>query len=498
MIQNYPLYINGEFRETVKKQDVINPSTGEVLAQVSVADAKDIESTISAARQAFDKGEWPRISLAKRKEFILKISQGILDDAAELAKLESLNAGKPIKETTFMDIPSSAKTFEHFAHNLEKYLESETLEISNEASSAESRLLREPRGVVVLIVPWNYPLLIASWKMAQALAAGNTVILKPSSLTPLTVLELAKIIHKAGLPKGVVNIINASGDAVGEAICSDKRVDMISFTGSNEVGRKIIQYSTKSVKKLIMELGGKSASIILKDVDLEVAVNSSLCSIFLNQGQMCTAMSRILIEESIYEKFVADSVAKAKRIKLGPALDYETQMGSLISESQRKKVISFVEKAKAEGAKVLCGGKIPDDAKLKQGFFFEPTVLVEVSQDSQIFQEEIFGPVVCLAKFAKVEEAVNLANSSEYGLACSVWSGNFKTAQEIAAKINAGTAWINTYGMFYNEVPYGGFKQSGFGKELGREGFLEYTRLKNIIQDKSPDAKPLVSYWYGF
>jgi len=497
-MQTYPLYINGEFRETAKKQDVISPSTGEVLAQVSVAEAKEIELAISSAREAFDKGEWPRLSLAKRKEFILKISQGILDNAAELAKLESLNAGKPIKETTFMDIPSSAKTFEHFAQHLEKYLESETLEISQETSQAQSRLVREPRGVVVLIVPWNYPLLIASWKMAQALAAGNTVILKPSSLTPLTALELAKIIQKAGLPKGAVNIINGSGDSIGEVLCSDKKVDMISFTGSNEIGKKIIQYSAKNIKKLIMELGGKSASIILKDADLEVAVNSSLCSIFLNQGQMCTAMSRIFVDQAIFEKFLSDFVQKAKRIKLGPGMDYETQMGPLISDNQRKRVASFIEKAKTQGAKVLCGGKIPDRLELKPGFFFEPTVLVDVSNNSQMFQEEVFGPVVCFGKFANTEEAINLANLSEYGLACSIWSSNSKIAQEIAAKINAGTCWVNTYGMFYNEVPYGGFKQSGFGKELGKEGFLEYTRLKNIITDKSPDAKPLVSHWYGF
>lgn len=336
-MNTYPLYINGEFRETTKKLDVINPSTGDVVAQACVAEAGDIELAIASARDAFDKGEWPKLSLEKRRDYILKIAQGILDHAAELARLESLNAGKPIKETTFMDIPSSAKTFEHFADHLEKYLESETLEISQETSQAQSRLVREPRGVVVLIVPWNYPLLIASWKMAQALAAGNTVILKPSSLTPLTALELAKIIQKVGLPKGVVNIINGSGDAVGEAICADKRVDMVSFTGSNAVGKKIIQYSVKSVKKLIMELGGKSAAIVLKDANLEAAVNSSLCSIFLNQGQMCTAMSRIFIEESIYEKFVADFTAKARRIKLGTALDYETQMGPLISENQRKR-----------------------------------------------------------------------------------------------------------------------------------------------------------------
>ncbi len=476
------------------KQKIINPSTGEVITELELAGKKEVESAISSARVAFDKGTWPAISLEERKNFLLKISQGILDKAGDLAKLESLNTGKPIKESTFMDIPSSAKTFEFFANNLEKYLGPDTLKLQD----AHCQLLREPQGVVVLIVPWNYPLLIASWKLAAALACGNTVVLKPSSLTPLTVLELAKIIHEAGLPKGVVNIINGSGAGLGEALCSDKRVDMISFTGSNATGKQIIEYASKNVKKLIMELGGKSASLIFKDADLESAVNGSLCSIFLNQGQMCTAMSRIFIEDDIYDKFIGDFVDKAKRIKLGDSLGYETQMGPLISDEQRKRVCGFVEKAKHQGAKLLCGGKISDDPRLKNGFFFEPTVFSEVSPEMGIFQEEIFGPVVCINRFPNQDEAVRLANMSDFGLASSIWSRNESLAQDLARKINAGVIWVNTYGMFYNEVPYGGFKQSGFGKELGREGFLEYSRLKNIIIDKTKDSKPLVNYWYGF
>jgi len=473
---------------------IINPATGEVIAEVALAGEKEIELALASARAAFDSGPWPKISLAERKNFILKISQGILDNAANLAKLETLNTGKPIKESTFMDIPSAAKAFEHFANHLEEYLKTEKLELEN----AESRLLRQPLGVVTLIVPWNYPLLIASWKLAQALAAGNTVILKPSSLTPLSVLELAKIISETGIPKGVVNIINGEGPAIGEKLCSDNRLDMISFTGSNEVGKQILQYAAKNVKKLTMELGGKSAAIILKDADLEAAVNGSLCSIFLNQGQMCTAMSRLFIHKDIYDKFINDFVDKAKRIKLGKGEDYETQMGALISQSQRKKVMNFVEKAKAEGAKILCGGNIPVDANLKNGFFFEPTVIADIKSEMAIFQEEVFGPVVCVNKFSSPDEAVELANKSNFALACSVWSKDTSTAQDLAVKINAGICWINTYGMFYPEVPYGGFKQSGFGKELGKEGFLEYTRLKNMVIDQTKGAKPIVNYWYGF
>src|SRR3989338_5685803 len=476
------------------KQKIINPSTGEVIAELELAGKKEVESAISSARVAFDKGRWPRISWEERKNFLLRISQGILDKAGDLAKLESLNTGKPIKESTLMDIPSSAKTFAFFAHNLEKYLAPDTLKLQD----AHCQLLREPQGVVVLIVPWNYPLLIASWKLAAALACGNTVILKPSSLTPLTALELAKIIQEAGLPKGVVNFIYGSGRGLGEALCADKRVDMISFTGSNATGKQIFEHASKNVKKLIMELGGKSASLILKDADLELAVNGSLCSIFLNLGQMCTAMSRIFVEDDVYDKFLNDFAEKAKRIKLGESLNYETQMGPLISDGQRKRVLEYVERAKRAGAKLLCGGKIPDEPNLKNGFFFEPTVFSEVLPQMSIFQEEIFGPVVCLNKFSTLEEAVKLANMSDFALASSIWTKDEVLARDLAGKINAGIIWINTYGMFYNEVCYGGFKQSGFGKELGRDGFLEYSRLKSVVIDRSKDAKPLVNYWYGF
>lgn len=490
-----PLYINGQFLETLEKQNIINPSTGKVIAEASLASIKEVELAISAAREAFDHGPWPQFSLKERKEFISRIAQGILDNAELLATLEMQNTGKPIKETTFMDIPSSAKTFQYMADKFMDYLGEEEISVS---SDAKAKLIREPMGVVVLIIPWNYPLLIACWKLASALAAGNTVILKPSSLTPLTTLELGKIIQQAGFPEGVVNIVNGSGAKIGQSLCEDKRVDMISFTGSNEIGKQILQYSSKNVKKMIMELGGKSASLIFNDVDLEVAVNSSLISIFLNQGQMCTAMSRIFVQEGIYDNFLASFVQKASRIKLGLADNPETQMGPLISDAQRHKVISYIEKAKAEGGKVLCGGKIPESAELKNGFYFEPTILADVSAYSHIFREEVFGPVVLIHKFSGSDEAAVLANSVDFGLAACIWSKDLYLAQELAGKLNAGTIWINTYGMFYNELPYGGFKQSGFGKELGREGFLEYTRIKNVILDQSADGKPLVNYWYGF
>ncbi|MDD5115621.1 MAG: aldehyde dehydrogenase family protein [Candidatus Omnitrophica bacterium] len=494
-MNSYPLFINGQFIETAKKQNIINPSTGKVIAEASLASPKELELGLASAREAFDSGPWPRLSLLERREFISRIGQGILDNAADLAQLETSNSGKPIKETTFMDIPSSAEAFEFAAHNFINYLASEEIKVCEDA---RANLLREPMGVTTLIVPWNYPLLIACWKLASALACGNTVILKPSSLTPLTALELAKIVRQAGLPDGVVNVINGSGSLVGESLCADKRIDMVSFTGSNETGKKIIQYSSKNVKKMTMELGGKSAGIVFDDVDLDVAVNSCLTSIFLNQGQMCTAMSRIFVQEAIYEQFLAAFTEKAKRIKLGPAEDFQTQMGPLINDAQRKKVIAGIEKARAEGVKVVCGGKIPDIAELKNGYFFEPTVLANVGAGAHIFKEEVFGPVALINKFSSSDEAAILANNADFGLAACIWSKDLPRARDLAGRINAGTVWINTYGMFYNQLPYGGFKQSGFGKELGREGMLEYSRLKNVILDQSPEGKPLVNYWYGF
>ncbi len=475
-------------------EKVINPATGEVIAAVPRANKQDLERIIRAAEQAFVEGPWPKVSLGERKDFLLKIARGILDNAQELAQLETRNTGKPIKESTFMDVPSSAQTFEYFANNLARYLKGRKIKIN---SGVESRLCYEPRGVVLLIVPWNYPLLIASWKMAQALAAGNTVILKPSSLTPLTALKLGEIVAEAGLPPGVVNIANAVGADIGADLCADPRIDMISFTGSNSTGKEIMRFASESTKKLIMELGGKSASIILADCDLEAAVMGTLASIFLNQGQMCTAMSRILVDKKIFKQFSQSFVEKAKKIKLGNGLDPETQMGPLISHQQRQKVIAYIEKGRKEGANLLCGGNIPSSPELKNGFFLEPAVFAGVRPEMSIFQEEIFGPVACISEFAQEEQAVKLANDSSFGLACSIWSGDLARAQGLSEKINAGTVWINTYGMFYNQAPYGGFKQSGFGKELGREGLLEYTRLKHVNYDLQSE-KPLVSHWYAF
>jgi len=495
MNQEFSLFINGEFipAKSKKTRQIINPCNGKVLAVVPEADVQDLECAVSSARRAFEQGPRSRLSLKERCGYLLKIADGIRENASKLIELESLNTGKPIKETTFMDVPSAAQAFEDVARSLEEWSKEEEVKLP---AKAQSTLVREPLGVIGLIVPWNYPLLIASWKLASALGAGNTVVLKPSSLTPLSVLELCRITAEIGLPKGVLNVVTGAGERIGAELAASRNIDMLSFTGSNEVGKEIMALASGNTKKLIMELGGKSAAIVLDDCDIETVSNSLLCAIFLNQGQMCTAMSRLLIDKKIADKFLEVFIRKAKAIKLSDSLNPETQMGPLINDQQRKKVMSFVAEAKAQGARLLCGGKAPEN--LKEGFFFEPTVFSDIKPEMDIFQEEVFGPVLSVSTFSTIDEAIALVNNSRYGLAASVWSKDVKKAQDIAKKINAGTVWINTYGMFYPQAPYGGFKESGFGKELGREGFLEYTRLKHINTDLSEGNKPLVSYWYGF
>jgi len=493
---NARLFINGRFVHGGARKTVINPSCGVPLCEAELALGPELEAALDGARRAFDSGSWKDISLDKRRECLVKMAVGIRERAAELAQMETRNAGKPIKETTFMDVPSSARVFEETAAHFEEYLKDPAP--AGLPPEAEGRLLREPLGVVLLIVPWNYPLLIACWKLASALAAGNCVILKPSSLTPLSAIALAEIACAAGIPDGVLNVVNCEGGLAGKKLCADPRVDMISFTGSNESGRAILGHTSVSPKKTLMELGGKSAALVFAGSDLETAVNSCLVSVFLNQGQMCTAMSRILVEESVYDAFCAKFAAGAGKIAVGDAADFRTQMGPLISQGRREKVASFVGEALSRKAELLCGGRAPSEESLRNGFFYEPTVLAGVTSEMDIFRCEVFGPVAALSRFKSPEEALRLCNDSDYGLAASIWTRDEGAALKLAARINSGTVWINTYGMFYPGLPYGGFKKSGFGKELGRAGFLEYTRLKNVVLDRSEGGKPLVSYWYGF
>ena len=491
-IQQFDLLIEGKISPSLggKYFDAVNPSNGEVFARVSDADTVDVQMAVSAARLGFDHGRWPQMSVAQRGGFLLKIALLIRENAKELAQLECASSGKTIKHTTFIDVPTAAETFEYFG-NLSGNLIHETMRVS---SPVLSMVEREPVGVVVAIIPWNYPLITAAWKLAPALLAGNSVVLKPSPTACASVMLLAKLVAQAGLPKGVLNIIASSRPKAGEELVSSPEVDMVSFTGSTKTGEAVMALASKGVKKLILELGGKSPNIVFADCDMEAALGGAMSAIFMNQGQMCTAGSRLLVEDKIYQEFVEKLVARAKNLKIGPADNFETEFGPLVSIEHRNSVLKYIEKGKQEGAKIACGGKVPDiDPK---GAYLEPTIFTHVRNTMSIAQEEIFGPVLCVMPFTSADEAIHIANDTKYGLAAMIWSKDLEKANKVARRLRCGTVWINTYGAFLNEVPFGGYKQSGFGRELGLTGFWEYTQLKHIATDKTPGGKSLVTSWF--
>ncbi|MBN1869602.1 MAG: aldehyde dehydrogenase family protein [Candidatus Omnitrophica bacterium] len=472
--------------------DSINPSTGETFAQVANANVEDMRSAIRAARAAFDSGRWSKLPITERGKYLVKIARLIRANAKELAELETWDTGKTTKQTTFIDVPTCADTFEYFgkiANELDK-------RINPVQTTVKSITEHEPIGVVGCIIPWNYPLIMAGWKMAPALVAGNTVVFKPSSTASVSVLRLAQIIEEAHLPSGVVNIVSSKDHDVADELIRSKDVNMVSFTGGTKTGQHIIQLSADTTKKLSLELGGKSPNIVFADCNFDAAIGGTMSAIFMNQGQMCTAGSRLLLEERIYERFLTALVEKTKELKIGNASDYETQFGPLVSIQHRESVLEYIKKGIQEGAKLECGGKIPIGGQFKKGAYLEPTIFSNANNRMTIAQEEIFGPVLSVIKFSDEDEAIQIANDSIYGLASMIWTKDLKKAEEAAKKIQSGVVWINTYGGFYNEASFGGYKQSGYGRELGVEGLLEYTQSKHICTDKTPGGRPLVSAWF--
>ncbi len=492
-MEKYFLNINGEAKEGVGKKyfDSINPSTGEVFAQLSDATIEDMQNAIKSARAAFDGGLWSALSIAERGKYLIKIAEKIRENSKVLAELETLDIGKTAKHSTFIDVPTCAETFEYFGKidfNLE--------ENNNAAAPVRSITAKEPVGVVGCIVPWNYPLIMFGWKVAPALIAGNTVVFKPSSLGSVSTAKLAEIINEVGLPKGVFNFITSSNHDVTAELIKSELVDKISFTGGTETGREVMKMASGNLKKLTLELGGKSPNIVFADCDFDSALGGTMSAIFMNQGQMCTAGSRLILEDKIYDKFLNELIAKTKKLKIGNAGDYATDFGPIANRKQFDNVLSCINKGTAEGAKIICGGKPVKVAGCEKGFYIEPTIFVDVKNNMSIFQEEIFGPVLTVSKFSGEEEAVKIANDTKYGLASCVWTKDLDKADRVARRINSGTVWINTYGGFYNEASFGGFKQSGFGRELGKEGLFEYMREKHVCTDKTPGGAPLVSSWF--
>lgn len=485
------MYINGEWlhAKSGETSNIINPYNQEVIATAAEGNAEDTKAAIQAARVAFDEGSWSTLPASERGEIVYKIGALIQRDLEELAELETLDTGKTVEESR-ADMADIANVFFYFAGLADK---DGGEVIASPIPNSESKVVREPVGVCGQITPWNYPLLQAAWKLAPALAAGNTLVMKPSEITPLTTVKVFELIEEAGVPKGVANLVLGSGKSAGAELAANLDVDLISFTGGIETGKTIMQAASHNVKKIALELGGKNPNIVFADADFETAVDQALNAVFFHAGQVCSAGSRLLIEESIHDEFVEALIERTKQIKLGNGFDGNTQSGPMISAEHRAKVENYVEIGKKEGAKLVVGGKRPDDPALQNGFFYLPTIFTNCTSDMRIVQEEVFGPVLTVETFQTKEEAIKLANDTIYGLAGAVWTQDLSKADFVAARLRMGTVWINDFHPYFAQAPWGGYKQSGIGRELGREGMEEYTEVKHIYRNKQP--KPV--QWFN-
>ena len=456
-----------------KTFETINPATEEVLANVAQADQADVDEAVKAARRAFEESKWAAMRPADRARYLFKIAELIDANAAELAQLETLDNGKAISESRNIDIPMAAETFRYYAGWVTKIYG----ETNPSAPDMLSYTLREPVGVCGQIIPWNFPLLMASWKLAPALACGNVSILKPAEQTPLTALRLGELIMEAGVPDGVVNILPGFGPGAGSAIAAHMGIDKVAFTGSTEVGREIMKAATGNLKRVSLELGGKSPNIIFPDADLKAAAFGALTGVFLNQGQVCCAGTRVFVQEQMYEQFTDQLSQLAQNMKMGDPLDAATRVGPLVSKEQFDRVNGYLEVGKKEGAKLRAGG----DSGQSKGYFVKPTVFVDVNNSMRIAREEIFGPVAAAIPFKDETDAVFQGNDTSYGLAAAVWTKDVSRAHKVARKLKAGTVWVNCYGMLDPISPFGGYKQSGFGRELGKYAIELYTEIKSVF-----------------
>ncbi|MEO8571786.1 MAG: aldehyde dehydrogenase family protein [Chloroflexota bacterium] len=485
------LYIDGQWVGAADGtcSPVVNPSDATLVAEVDVATDAQVEEAIAAARRAFDTSDWPRRPGGERAGLLDRIADLIERDLESMARLETLNTGKAMRESRW-DMADVVRVFRYYAGLAEA---DATRLVDSGDARAQSRIVYEPVGVCALIGPWNYPLLQLGWKLAPALAAGNTAVMKPAQVTPLTAIQLMHLLEEAGVPAGVVNLVLGPGERVGQALADSPDVDLISLTGGLQAGRALLHGAATNMKKVALELGGKSPNIIFDDADFETAVDNALTAAFIHSGQVCSAGCRAIVQESIYERFVDEIGRRAEAIRLGHGLDDATETGALISADHRARVEAHVADALTAGARLVAGGRRPDEPELQAGYYYRPTVFADVSPGMRIIREEVFGPVLTVERFSTEEEAVALGNDTTYGLAAGVWTADIARAQRVAARLRHGTVWINDYNVYLPQAEWGGFKQSGIGRELGPAGLDEYREAKHIWEKAEPEP----SGWFG-
>jgi aldehyde dehydrogenase (NAD+) len=483
-VREYKLYINGEFRDASDRRTftATNPFNQETIASFARASVSDTQAAIRSARAAFDNGPWPGLSREGRASFIKAISDKINENKKLLVELEVADSGSTIRKAG-EDVYLSARNMNSFSKLGLVDLNEQLADVSKPGFS-RNMLMREPIGVVAAIIPWNFPLKMAIWKLGPALAAGNTVVLKPSQETSVTAMELARLVHEVGLPQGVVNIISGYGSDVGAEMVTNPMVDKVAFTGSTVVGQQIMRAAAGTLKKVTLECGGKSANIVLDDADMSIAIDGALYAIFYHQGQCCEAGARLFLPESTADDFIEKMVQKTRRMKIGDPMKMDTDIGPLVSKKQQESVLNYIRKGKQEGARLAVGGNIPPSPECTNGFFVEPTIFDHVDNKSTIAQEEIFGPVLSVIRYKSVNDAIQMANDSIYGLGGGVWSKDAEKALAVARQLRTGTVWINEWHLLSERAPFGGYKQSGIGREFGIDGLKEYTEAKHVHIDE--------------
>jgi len=479
-IQTYDFFVNGKWAGSPETFNLVNPASGEIIGRVPRAGEEDVKQAVEAARKAFESTVWHEMEQTKRGKILMQIATLMREHFDEISKLETLNQGKPVRESK-ADVAWAIRAFEYWGGAADK-IQGETIPVT---SNRVTYTLREPLGVTAHIIPWNYPLALATRSLAPALAAGNTVVAKPAELTPLTLLRTAEFAQKSGLPDGVLNVITGSGAVAGRALVSNPDVDGITFTGSTDTGTQIMATAAKNVTPVLLELGGKNPNIIFPDADHKRALQMAKYAIFTNAGQMCLAGSRLFLHEAIYEKFLDELRLQTEQMKIGPGIDEKTELGPMVSRAQRESVLGYIRSGIEDGARLLTGDEPPADPPLRNGFFLKPTIFTDVTSDMKIGSEEIFGPVLTVFRFSEVEDVLRLANETKFGLYAGVWTNDLKVANRLVRGLQVGVVAVNDYLIAYPQTPFGGYKDSGIGYESGMQAINHYTRIKSVTINTS-------------